>query len=85
MTVSRSRRKNIPARKPMSAASHSVPNEDFDGEISQLDLDFAIKMFEAEENNNNNNEIHVEYINLNILECKSLSSISSSVLEFILI
>ena len=31
------------------------PNEDFDGEISQLDLDFAIKMFEAEENSNNNN------------------------------
>ncbi|WP_219710172.1 hypothetical protein, partial [Brachyspira pilosicoli] len=30
------------------------PNEDFDGEISQLDLDFAIKMFEAEENSNNN-------------------------------
>ena len=32
------------------------PNEDFDGEISQLDLDFAIKMFEAEENNNSEME-----------------------------
>ena len=36
--------------------SNSSDDDDFDGEITQSDLDYAIKLFESEETNGNSNE-----------------------------
>ncbi|WP_181039134.1 hypothetical protein, partial [Brachyspira murdochii] len=36
--------------------SNSSDDDDFDGEITQSDLDYAIKLFESEETNGSNNE-----------------------------